>query len=67
MRNAPLKGLLGRSPLKQDKEKKQSAEKKKWIEEENKKKPFKEEWHKDYFYNKAKNEVDLKVKKENIA
>ena len=68
MRNAPLKGFLGKSPLKQGKEKKQSTEKKKWIEEEDKRKPFKEEWHKDYFYNKAKNEKpSLEVKKENIA
>ena len=62
-----------KSPLKQTgknktvKKGKEKTEKKKWIEREDKKKPFKEEWHKEYFYNKAKNEVDLEVKKENIA
>jgi hypothetical protein len=40
-----------RSPLKQtEKEKKELLDKQKWIKEEEKRKPFKEEWHKDYFY-----------------
>ena len=62
-----MKGFSGfKSPLKQiDKDK---TEKEKWIEREDKRMPFKEEWHKEYFYNKAKYEKpDLKVKKENIA
>ena len=63
-----------RGPLKQTgkdkvtKKKKEKTEKKKWIEREDKRKPFKEEWHKEYFYNKAKNNPpDIKPKKENIA
>ena len=62
-----MKGFSGfKSPLKQtDKDK---TEKEKWIEREDKRKPFKEEWQKEYFYNKAKNNPpDLKPKKENIA
>jgi hypothetical protein len=67
-----MKGFSGfKSPLKQTNKnkikKKEKTEKEKWIETEDKKKPFKEEWHKEYFYNKAKNEPDLEVKKENIA
>ena len=69
-----MKGFSGfKSPLKQTgkhktvKKGKEKTEKEKWIEREDKKKPFKEEWHKDYFYNKATKEVDLEVKKENIA
>ena len=54
-------------PKKKKTKKKEKTEKEKWIEREDKKKPFKEEWHKNYFYNKAKNEPDLEVKKENIA
>ena len=58
--------LINRFELKQtDKDK---TEKEKWIEREDKRKPFKEEWQKEYFYNKAKNNPpDLKPKKENIA
>tara|TARA_R110000765_G_scaffold216174_1_gene320807 strand:- start:174 stop:395 length:222 start_codon:yes stop_codon:yes gene_type:complete len=69
-----MKGFSGfKSPLKQTnkdkvtKKGKEKTEKEKWIEREDKRKPFKEEWHKQYFYNKAKNEPDLEVKKENIA
>ena len=65
-----MKGFSGfKSPLKQNgNPKKKQTEKEKWIEKENKRKPFKEEWHKDYFYNKAKYEKpDTKVKRENIA
>jgi hypothetical protein len=71
-----MKGFSGfkESPMKQgDKEKltkkeKEAFTKQKWIKEEENIKPFKEEWHKEYFYNKAKNNPpDIKPKKENIA
>ena len=71
-----MKGFSGyKSPLKKTKKEQEALTKKKWIEEQEKMKPFKEEWHKDYFYNKAKYEKpglhitpdEEDIKKSNIA